>query len=230
MNIRDDLGESVNEKKDLKPLFEVLAVATFFGFFQFFIFEPDLLLKIFGITMGIACFILFGRAISEMSFDKIGLVTHSFEKNILLGLCIGFILHILFVVYYFFMYEKFLLLMPIVNLIIIPIALIIVFSEELFFRGYMLPRLEDALSTNAAIMINSFLFCIYHQSLIFGLITSRFSFSIIEAMLVNLFGSIILSILFVKTRSLVTPVVTHALFDILFYVHFPFPTWLIPSF
>ncbi|MFX1466762.1 MAG: lysostaphin resistance A-like protein, partial [Promethearchaeota archaeon] len=113
----------------------------------------------------------------------------------------------------------------------IPIALLVVFSEELFFRGYMLPRLEGAFKSYAtvlAVLINSILFMFYHQNSIFNLILYGPYYSTLETMLINFAGSVILSIIFVKFRSLISPTLAHAVFDILFYIHFAFPYWLIP--
>ncbi|MFX1521475.1 MAG: CPBP family intramembrane glutamic endopeptidase [Promethearchaeota archaeon] len=210
---------------------EVLAVASFFGIFQALMFQESLFLIAIGVGFGIACFVLFGRAITQMSPKELGLTTIAYKENIFFGIIFGIILHLAFSVYYFATYEKVLFLLPYRNLAIIPIALLVVFSEELFFRGYMLPRLEGAITSHAtfyAVLINSILFCFYHQSLLFSLILYGPYYSTIESMMINFAGSIILSIIFVKFRSLISPTLAHALFDILFYIHFAFPYWLIP--
>ncbi len=210
---------------------EVLTVATFFGIFQALMFQESLFLILIGIGFGIACFVLFGRAITQMNLKELGLVKTAYKENIFFGILFGILLHLAFSAYYFVMYEKVLFLLPYRNLAIIPIALVVVFSEELFFRGYMLPRLEGAIISNAtfyAVLINSILFMFYHQNSIFSLILYGPYFSTIETMLLNFAGSIILSIILVKFRSLVSPTLAHAVFDILFYIHFAFPYWLIP--
>jgi membrane protease YdiL (CAAX protease family) len=210
---------------------EVLAVATFFGIFQALMFQENWLLIVIGIVFGVACFILFGRAITQMSPKELGLTKTAYRENILFGILFGIILHLAFSAYYFVVYEKVLFLLPYRNWAIIPIALLVVFSEELFFRGYMLPRLEEAITSHAtfyAVLINSILFCFYHQSLLFSLILYGPYYSTIESMLINFAGSVVLSIIFVKFRSLISPTLAHTLFDILFYIHFAFPYWIVP--
>jgi len=210
---------------------EVFVVATFFGIFQALMFQESLYLMLIGIGFGIACFILFGRAITQMTLKELGLVKTALRNNIIYGILIGVILHLAFSVYYFIVYEKVLFLLPYRNFIIIPIALLVVFSEELFFRGYMLPRLEGAFKSYAtilAVLINSILFMFYHQNSIFNLILYGPYYSTLEIMVINFAGSVILSVIFVKFRSLISPTLAHAVFDILFYIHFSFPYWLIP--
>jgi len=210
---------------------EVFVVATFFGIFQALMFQESLYLMLIGIGFGIACFILFGRAITQMTLKELGLVKTALRNNIIYGILIGVILHLAFSVYYFIVYEKVLFLLPYRNFIIIPIALLVVFSEELFFRGYMLPRLEGAFKSYAtilAVLINSILFMFYHQNSIFNLILYGPYYSTLEIMVINFAGSVILSVIFVKFRSLISPTLAHVVFDILFYIHFTFPYWLIP--
>ena len=224
------MGDSDTFARTLLAL-EVLVVATFFGIFQALMFQESLYLMLIGIGFGIACFILFGRAITQMSLKELGLVKTALKNNVFFGILIGIILHLVFSAYYFIAYEKVLFLLPYRNFVIIPIALLVVFSEELFFRGYMLPRLEGAFKSYAtvlAVLINSILFMFYHQNSIFNLILFGPYYSTIETMLINFAGSVILSIIFVKFRSLISPTLAHAVFDILFYIHFTFPYWLIP--
>lgn len=210
---------------------EVLTVATFFGIFQALMFQESLYLILIGIAFGVVCFILFGRAITQMSLKEIGLIKTALGSNIFFGTLIGVILHLVFSAYYFIAYEKVLFLLPYRNFVIIPIALLVVFSEELFFRGYMLPRLEGAFKSYAtvlAVLINSVLFMFYHQNSIFNLVLYGPYYSTLETMIINFVGSVILSVIFVKFRSLISPTSAHVVFDILFYIHFTFPYWLIP--
>jgi membrane protease YdiL (CAAX protease family) len=228
--IVNSLNESDTFARALIVL-EVLAVATFFGIFQALMFQENLYLILIGIGFGVACFILFGRAITQMSLKEIGLSKTALKHNLFFGILIGVILHLAFSAYYFVAYEKVLFLLPYRNFIIIPIALLVVFSEELFFRGYMLPRLEGAFKSYAtvlAVIINSILFMFYHQNSIFNLILYGPYYSTLETMIINFAGSVILSVIFVKFRSLISPTVAHVVFDILFYIHFTFPYWLIP--
>ncbi len=228
--IVNTIGESDSYARALIVL-EVLTVATFFEIFQALMFQESLLLIAIGIGFGVVCFVLFGRAIIQMSPKELGLVKTAYKNNIFFGILFGVVLHLAFSAYYFVLYEKILFLLPYRNLVIIPIALVVVFSEELFFRGYMLPRLEGAIISHAtfyAVLINSILFMLYHQNSVVSLILYGPYYSTIETMLINLAGSLILSVIFVKFRSLISPTVAHALFDILFYIHFAFPFWLIP--
>lgn len=83
----------------------------------------------------------------------------------------------------------------VINLFAIAVWVPVV--EEIFFRGFMMRTMARKMSTPLAILGSSLVFSLVHGHV--GLIVPIF------------IGSVVLSILYIKTKSLYTPVLAHSI-------------------
>lgn len=99
----------------------------------------------------------------------------------------------------FFIYKVLLFL---VLIILAPIA------EELYFRGYLLNKLSSKKNLACAIIFSSLLFSILHIN---------------SFILPQFFGGIFYSLVYIKTRKLIIPIILHSLHNFISGIHILFP-------
>jgi membrane protease YdiL (CAAX protease family) len=84
------------------------------------------------------------------------------------------------------------------------------FVEELFFRGYLQARLAESFGGIPAILISSFFFTFLHSAY------HKLSVLCLGTILTLIFDSVCVGYIYHRTRSLIAPMVAHALIDIPF--------------
>lgn len=100
------------------------------------------------------------------------------------------------------------------TLYLLFVALATAFSEEILSRGFVLKRLyEDSRSTFQAVLISSVLFFFLHIPMLF---TSEkiTGILLLRIMTTDLLLSVVVSILFLQRKSLVPPIIVHALYNL----------------
>lgn len=220
-------------KNKFSSILEILVILTTFELFQFFFLEPEWLLLLISIFSGITCFLLLSVTVQELSLKEMGLVSQGWKRHLFFGGLVGFLLYLIFNLYKLVSNPAYQwsVIKTSVNLIAVFVIVLIVASEEFFYRGYIFPRLEKISNTYTSIVVCSVLFGLYHQAAIFRLllgIPSDRLFMFGEVVLVNFLGSLILSYFFAKTRSLLMPVTIHGVWDILMYSSIGIPAWVFP--
>lgn len=107
------------------------------------------------------------------------------------------------------------------------------FGEELAFRGYILPKLEDRYGNVKAIILCSVIFALWHLPVFYSAYTGGASESgwISLAMAIVRIGIIVapICILYLTTRELYGVSLYHALIDVFYYFIFPNPDYGIAS-
>lgn len=152
-------------------------------------------------------------------FERVGLHTKNLVGDIVIGFAvgIGFLLsgyiastlrassaHI----------NIFALILSTQTLYLLLVAFATAFSEEILSRGFILKRLyEESRSAFQAILISSILFFFLHIPMLF---TSEkiTGMLLLRIMTTDLLLSVVVSILFLQRKSLVLPIIVHALYNL----------------
>ncbi|MBY8983074.1 MAG: CPBP family intramembrane metalloprotease [Candidatus Lokiarchaeota archaeon] len=171
--------------------------------------------------------------------EKIIEMGFKINKNILIGLFIGLI--------YFFIQNILIYWLPIqlglaeieinpilgtnLNLFLLVIQTVVIhtlimfplglFGEELAWRGYILPKLEQATNTSKAIIFSGILFSLWHLPVFFSLYLGGASTQGLIFLMLKLIEITIevmaYNILYLKTRELYVVSLLHALEDVIVY-------------
>jgi membrane protease YdiL (CAAX protease family) len=103
------------------------------------------------------------------------------------------------------------------------------FGEELAFRGYILPKLEERYGSVKAIILCSVIFALWHLPVFFSAYTGGAAESgwISLVMAIVQIGIIVapICILYLTTRELFGVSLYHALIDVFYYLIFPNPDY-----
>ena len=104
------------------------------------------------------------------------------------------------------------------SLIMFPFS---IFGEELAWRGYILPKLEEATNTSKAIILNGILFSIWHIPVFFSLYLEGAATEGIIILLLRIIeiGIVVIAynILYLKTREIYIVSFLHVLEDVFVY-------------
>lgn len=205
----------------------VFVILAGFQFLQVLIFENRLELVILGLFFGVISLGIFSYTLSTFSLEELGFSKRKWKKQIAYGVVVGLILYMAYGIYCFISssFQDLIFLNPIINYIGIPVIFAVVASEEFFFRGYTIPLLQRHIDTNISCIISSIFFALYHQSMIFKILTNFPNVNLhlySEAMVINFIGSMLLSYLYVKKRSLIMPIAVHFTWDLLVYTRVRF--------
>lgn len=102
--------------------------------------------------------VLLGIKISHIPFDKFGLFSHSLFKQISIGILGGFALLLFF---------KGLSFLPLsFNIYLILSQILVTFTEEMLFRGFLFTMIYEISKSKAkSIIVSSIIFGIYHYPL-----------------------------------------------------------------
>jgi uncharacterized protein len=87
------------------------------------------------------------------------------------------------------------------NILLIVTAVIAPFSEEIFFRGFLYSAFKKSWGVNAGLFLSSFLFALVHLEF----------YSFIPLMIIGW----LLAYLFEKTKSLMTPIFLHGVYNLI---------------
>ncbi len=87
------------------------------------------------------------------------------------------------------------------NILLIVVALIAPFSEEIFFRGFLYSAFKKSWGINAALFLSSFLFAVVHLEL----------YSFVPLMIIGW----LLAYLFEKTKSLLPAIFLHGVYNLI---------------
>ncbi len=87
------------------------------------------------------------------------------------------------------------------NILLVVVALIAPFSEEIFFRGFLYSAFKKSWGINAALFLSSFLFAVVHLEL----------YSFIPLMIIGW----LLAYLFEKTKSLLPAIFLHGVYNLI---------------
>ena len=87
------------------------------------------------------------------------------------------------------------------NILLVVTAVIAPLSEEIFFRGFLYSAFKKSWGINAALFLSSFLFALVHLEL----------YSFIPLMIIGW----LLAYLFEKTKSLMTPIFLHGVYNLI---------------
>jgi membrane protease YdiL (CAAX protease family) len=112
---------------------------------------------------------------------------------------------------------------PLKAVLLLPVAFLLslltaAFTEEIFFRGILQPRLARVIrSEMRACLITAFLFGLYHLPYAYFLSDwathGNFIWALSSVLVEQMTTGLILGILWVKTRNIATPILFHALVD-----------------
>lgn len=189
-----------------------------FLFFQALVFESEWKLRLLAVAFGVVSFGLFGYSLRTFDFKKLGVNKEDWKKQTLFGVLLGFCLYTAFTVFRIFSSRNFTFLPSTTVLASIPLVFVIVLSEEFFFRGYAITMLEGEAGILASCIFSSALFALYHQpaflTSLIGLQGASFNLDY-ENMFLMFCGGLLLSVLFVKKRSLILPTSLHLTWNFL---------------
>lgn len=87
------------------------------------------------------------------------------------------------------------------NILLVVVAVIAPFSEEVFFRGFLYSAFKKSWGVNVALLLSSFLFAIVHLEL----------YSFIPLIIIGW----LLAYLFEKTKSLLIPIFLHGVYNLI---------------
>jgi len=87
------------------------------------------------------------------------------------------------------------------NILLVVVAVIAPFSEEVFFRGFLYSAFKKSWGVNVALLLSSFLFAIVHLEL----------YSFIPLIIIGW----LLAYLFEKTKSLLMPIFLHGVYNLI---------------
>lgn len=87
------------------------------------------------------------------------------------------------------------------NILFVVVTVIAPFSEEIFFRGFLYSAFKKSWGINAALFLSSFLFALVHLEF----------YSFIPLMIIGW----LLAYLFEKTKSLMTPIFLHGIYNLI---------------
>jgi membrane protease YdiL (CAAX protease family) len=153
-------------------------------------------------------------------FQGIGLKEKVTLPNILIGLFVGSIFFIAGGINYFSTHSSFSSLLsgkePLLLLTIVAFATSI--SEEMLSRGFVLKRLyDDSQNLYTSSIFTSILFFFMHIPILF---TNQNFFGpvLLQVMAIDFLLSMAVSFLFIQSRTLVLPILVHALYNISLYV------------
>lgn len=208
------------------PVLEVLIILACFMFFQVLIVDSRTELVLLGLLFGAVSFGLFAYSVRNFALSELGLVTKDWKKQVLSGVLLGFVLYLAFVAYRFVLFSsrESVFAWYDGNYLAIAVIFAIASSEEFFFRGYAIPTLERSVNTVVSCLISSIFFVVYHQTSIFRLLVggaSGISLFDYEHMAILFAGSVLLSYLFVRKRSLIMPITVHFTWDLLVFAGAP---------
>ena len=87
------------------------------------------------------------------------------------------------------------------NILLVVVALIAPFSEEIFFRGFLYSAFKKSWGVNAGLFLSSFLFALVHLEI----------YSFIPLMIIGW----ILAYMFEKTKSLIPAIFLHGVYNLI---------------
>ncbi|MFA5136108.1 MAG: type II CAAX endopeptidase family protein [Patescibacteria group bacterium] len=151
-------------------------------------------------------------------FNRIDLHFRKLKSDIVLGAAIG----TLFLVMGYIGYSlrssafSFSVFFNTGVLAMFPIALVTAISEEILSRGFILKRLyEDSKNPTKAIIIASILFFFIHIPILFTALKVT-GYMLLSVMIMDFLLSITVSVLYLQRKSLLLPIIVHALYSFSF--------------
>ncbi|MEM3010799.1 MAG: DUF2085 domain-containing protein [Candidatus Bathyarchaeia archaeon] len=205
-----------------RSILALLTIVVCFLFFQALIFEEKVGLVFLALLFGAVSFSLFAYTVRSFTFEELGFIKIEWKKQVSYGILLGFFLFLAFKVYRFFTssFKEPIFSAKFPDLAGISIVFVIVVSEEFFFRGYSIVMLERHMKTVFSCLISSILFVLYHQVTLFKFLAGIPNISLnlnYEHIMLLFLGSLILSYLFVKKRSLIMPIALHFTWNFLIF-------------
>lgn len=153
------------------------------------------------------------------SFKDFQLKKEKWVLNIVVGVVIGLGMFAIFLVY-----ERLNVSNIRFNASILAAVAVVGAAEEFFFRGYLQGKLSKDFGLVPRIAIVTVLFGLYKFS-VFS--TMRTPLSLVEIVAISCVGSVILSVQMEKMQNLLSPIVSHVLWDNLVYSNMAtVPSWI----
>jgi membrane protease YdiL (CAAX protease family) len=156
------------------------------------------------------------------SFADFQLKKEKWLLNIIVGVIIGLAMFIIYMGY-----KRLDLSRLQFNASIFAAVTVVAAAEEFFFRGYLQGKLAKDFGIVPRIVIVTILFGVYKISVFSSM---RTFLSLAEIVAISCLGSIILSIQMEKMQNLLSPVISHVLWDNLVYSNMgAVPSWITTS-
>ncbi len=210
-------------------LIEVLLVLISFEVGIFIYFSPLLRAKVLSSPFFLFSVMYWFYAIffyQPMSLVEFGLHLENIFRNLFLGITLAVGLYILWLGYLYLTQRSICLphyggsLLVVISLILIPLF------EEFLFRGYAQNRLKGIFPPLARIILISIMLAGYKWAIHFFRMQSFLKFCDIVG--ISFVGSLICSYTLERTKSLITPIIIHIIWDSLVYISLStLPWWMI---
>lgn len=177
----------------------------FYDLFAFFL-VYSILLLIVGVAM----------RRTNQKLDSIGFRKNGLGKSAILGVSMGAILTVIYSVVVSSLGMRFVGLSSIL-LFGLVFFIMVGFSEETVFRGFIQTRLVARFGKLPGLVIASFLFALYHYPLLYFLSSGDILGSLSGALL-RIFPGLIVGYLMIRSQNLVAPIIFHTIYDYLIFV------------
>lgn len=153
------------------------------------------------------------------SFEDFQLKKKEWKTNVAVGVVAGLAMFLIYIGY-----KRLDLSRIAFNPSILVAVTMIAVAEEFFFRGYLQGKLSEKFGIIIRIAIVTVLFGLYKVSVFSSM---RTFFPLAEIVVISCVGSVILSVEMEKTRNLLAPLISHALWDNLVYSNMEnVPSWI----
>lgn len=173
-----------------------------FSIHSLFLSYPNLIFQIIGYLVGALPLI----SLLLFSFKRTSFQKDDFTINLLGAIIFGFLSSLIIVFLFFLFTQEKLGIFKNKLLFGLLYWFFLSISQEIFFRGYFLKELLKNFSLSKSLILNSFIFSLWHITIPFSSFWLSF-----EGLIMVFLGSLFWGLIYIKTKNLLTPIISHFL-------------------